>query len=129
MAQRLVRRLCSHCRRPHEPQAVVRDRAAALQKQFPTLFVKEPQWFEARGCPKCQNTGYRGRLGIYEMAVVTDEVAEMVQRQRPLHEIQAEVRKTGFRDLLEDGLLKAWQGETSAEEVLRVAGQAGIEDG
>ena len=127
MAQRLVRRLCAHCRAPHQPRLAIREKIDGLRAQFPHLFAGEAQFFEARGCTRCQNTGYRGRLGIYEVAVLTDEVAEMVLHQRPMHELQAAVRKSGFRDLLEDGLLKVWQGETSVEEVIRVAGQTGIE--
>lgn len=128
MAQRLVRRLCPHCRQPHEPNAAVRAKYAEMQKLFPALFADAPQWHQARGCPRCQNTGYRGRLGIYEVAVLNDELSDMVMQQRPPHEMLQAVRKLGFRDLLEDGLLKVWRGETSVEEVIRVAGQAGIDD-
>jgi general secretion pathway protein E len=128
MAQRLVRRLCPHCRRPQEPGRTIREKCEKLHQQFPDLLANEPQWFEAKGCPKCQNTGYRGRLGIYEVAVLTDEIGEMILHQRPMHELQQAVRKLGFRDLLEDGLVKVWQGETSVEEVIRVAGQAGMEE-
>lgn len=128
MAQRLVRRLCPHCRQPHQPISAIRAKYDDLTKQFPALFAGTPQWFQARGCPKCQNTGYRGRLGIYEVAVLNDEVADMVLHQKPPHEMLVAARKLGFRDLFEDGLLKVWQGETSVEEVIRVAGQAGIDE-
>ena len=127
MAQRLVRRLCHHCRQPHQPPLAVRDKFDQLGQRCPDILTGAPQLFEAKGCPKCQNTGYRGRLGIYEVAVLTDEVADMILHQRPVHEMQEAVRKLGFRDLLEDGLIKAWQGETSVEEVIRVTGQTGIE--
>jgi general secretion pathway protein E len=128
MAQRLVRRLCSHCRKPHEPVLGLREKCDDLQRQFSGLFVGEPRWFGPKGCPRCQNTGYRGRLGIYEVAVLNEELADAVLHQRSLQDMQSIARKNGFRDLLEDGLLKAWQGETSVEEVLRVAGQAGMDD-
>jgi len=128
MAQRLVRRLCPHCCTAHEPAFSIREKCDELQRQFPDLFTGAPQWLGSNGCPKCQNTGYKGRLGIYEVAVMSEELADAVLHQRPLHDMQAIARKEGFRDLLEDGLLKAWQGETSIEEVLRVAGQANVED-
>ena len=128
MAQRLVRKLCTHCRQPHEPLIVIRTKYEDLEKRFPDLFTEAPRWFQAQGCPKCQHTGYRGRLGIYEVAALTDEMADMVIHQRLPHEILQAVRKLGFRDLMEDGLLKAWKGETSIEEVIRVAGQIGIDD-
>ena len=60
------------------------------------------------------------------MAVVTDELADMVLHQKPIHEMAVVARRSGYRDLLEDGLIKAWQGETSVEEVLRIAGQMGV---
>jgi general secretion pathway protein E len=127
MAQRLVRRLCPHCRQPHQPPLAVRDKFDQLRQRFPDVLSESPQLFEAKGCPKCQNTGYRGRLGIYEVAVLTDEIADMILHQRPVHEMQEAVRKLGFRDLLEDGLIKAWHGATSVEEIIRVTGQTGIE--
>jgi general secretion pathway protein E len=128
MAQRLVRCLCTHCRVPHEPPLPIRQKAQSLRDQFPDIMDKEPKWFSAKGCRHCQHTGYRGRLGIYELAVVNDDLTEMILHQKPVHEMVESARKYGFRNLLEDGLIKAWQGETSVEETLRVAGQAGIDD-
>ena len=127
MAQRLVRRLCTHCRAPHTPAFAIRDKCEKLRALFPDLMTGDPQWLEARGCPKCQHTGYRGRLGIYEVAVLNDEFADMILHQRPQHEMQQALRKLGFRDLMEDGFLKVWQGETSVDEIIRVTGQSGIE--
>ena len=123
MAQRLVRRLCVHCRVPEEPPAPARLRCEELKRAFPSLLHNKPQWFAAKGCKLCQHTGYRGRLGIYEMASMTDDVAELVMRQRPANELYQVARKHAFRDLLEDGLIKAYHGETSVDEVMRVAGQ------
>ena len=123
MAQRLVRRLCVHCRVPEEPPAPARLRCEELKRAFPSLLHNKPQWFAAKGCKLCQHTGYRGRFGIYEMASMTDDVAELVMRQRPANELHQVARKHAFRDLLEDGLIKAYHGETSVDEVMRVAGQ------
>jgi general secretion pathway protein E len=127
MAQRLVRRLCVHCRQPHEPSLVVREKCEDIRRRFPEILPGAPKWYEAKGCAKCQHTGYRGRLGIYEVAVLNDEIAEMILHKRPLQEMQEAVRKIGFRDLLEDGLIKVWNGDTSVDEIMRVTGQAGIE--
>ena len=127
LAQRLVRQLCVHCREPHEPPPAIMERCLGLQKVFPQLLENAPRWFAAKGCRQCQHTGYRGRIGIYEMAVVTEQLADMVLHQKPLHEMAICARKSGYRDLLEDGLIKAWHGDTSVEEVLRVAGQMGVD--
>lgn len=127
MAQRLVRKLCTHCRTPEEPPAAVKLRCEELKRDFPNLLPDKPDWFAAQGCKQCQGTGYRGRFGIYEMAAMTDDVAELVMHQRPAHEMHQAARKHGFRDLMEDGLIKAYRGETSVDEVMRVAGQAGID--
>lgn len=123
MAQRLVRRLCCDCRRPSEPPAAIIQKCRDLQVLFPTIFSGDPRWHVAQGCKLCQQSGYRGRLGIYEMAIVTDELSDMVLHQRPHYEMAAVARKAGYRDLFEDGLVKAWCGETSVDEVMRVAGQ------
>ncbi len=127
MAQRLVRQLCPHCRVPQDPPLAIAQKCEDLKKIFPQLLTSAPTWFAAKGCRQCQNTGYRGRLGIYEMAVVSNELADMVVHQKPLHEMVVVARKSGYRDLLEDGLIKAWQGQTSVEEVIRVAGQLGVD--
>jgi len=128
MAQRLVRQLCPHCREAHEPPPAILQKCQELKALFPQLMSNPPRWFAAKGCKQCQNTGYRGRVGIYEMATVSDELGDMILHQKPLHEMVAVARKSGYRDLLEDGLIKAWQGETSVDEVLRIAGQMGMSD-
>ncbi|MDX2143310.1 MAG: type II/IV secretion system protein [Rhodospirillaceae bacterium] len=127
MAQRLVRRLCDHCRVTAKPPHAVAIRCESLKSEFPDLLPAQPQWFEAKGCKLCQGTGYRGRLGIYEMAAMTDEIADLVMKQRPASELSIAARRQGFRDLMEDGLVKACRGETSVDEVMRVAGQIGID--
>jgi general secretion pathway protein E len=127
MAQRLVRKLCTHCRVPDQPPAAVKLRCDELSRNFPELLPKAPNWFAASGCKACQGTGYKGRFGIYEMAAMTDDIAELIMRQRPANELFATARKHAFRDLLEDGLIKAYQGETSVDEVMRVAGQVSMD--
>ncbi len=127
MAQRLVRQLCPHCRESHVPAHGVLEKCEQIKAAFPALLAKPATWFAAKGCKQCQHTGYRGRLGIYEMAAVNDELADMVLHQKTIPEMVVVARKNGYRDLLEDGLIKAWHGDTSVEEVLRVAGQMGVD--
>jgi general secretion pathway protein E len=128
MAQRLARRICPSCHTPMEPPKPIVVRYEALKERFPNLITSTPQWFSAQGCDDCQHTGYHGRMGLYEMAPVTDMIADLVMQNRPVHELHEVAKKDDFRTLLEDGLIKAAQGITSIEEVIRVAGQAGIDD-
>ncbi len=118
-AQRLVRRLCPHCTRPatHVLPAIA---AEAAQWAHQVLGDVPPQWNEAVGCPQCQNTGYRGRVGIYELIPVDEEMQQAVVSGATHPELKAMARKRGYRFMREDGLIKAWQGVTSIEEVLRV---------
>ena len=115
IAQRLARRLCENCKRPVE---VGKD--ALGEMNFP--FEHEPENFsfhEAVGCDRCSGTGYRGRLGIYEMMVVTEEIRELVLRRVSTAEMSRAAETTGMIRLRSDGLLKAAQGQTTIEEVFR----------
>ena len=119
-AQRLVRRLCDHCARPAvHVLPSVQEEVARLAARVPGIEAT-PRWCEAVGCPRCQNTGYRGRIGIYEMVPVDDAMRQAVIDGAGHPELLRMVRAGGGRLLREDGLLKAWQGLTSVDEVLRV---------
>ena len=119
-AQRLVRRLCTQCARPHSvPAAIEAEAAVFAQKVLPGI---APRWMEAVGCPQCMNTGYRGRLGIYEMVPVSEAMQHLIVSGASVNDMKNLAREEGHRFLRDDGLLKAWQGLTTVEEVLRVAG-------
>ena len=119
-AQRLVRRLCSHCARPHSvPQNIEAEAAVFAHKVLPGMASR---WMEAVGCTQCMNTGYRGRLGIYEMVPVSEAMQHLIVSGASVNEMKKLAREEGHRFLRDDGLLKAWQGLTTVEEVLRVAG-------
>ncbi|HUZ74922.1 MAG TPA: ATPase, T2SS/T4P/T4SS family [Stellaceae bacterium] len=120
LAQRLVRRLCPSCKRPTKPpfaQMLAELRTAgggdAGQKQ---------NWQSAVGCPECQGTGYKGRLGIYELIDVNDPLKEAILRRVSTHEATDIARSAGFRSLRQDGLIKAAAGHTGVDEVVRVTG-------
>ena len=118
-AQRLVRRLCSHCAEPVTVSSEVNDTVAPFVKAlFPS---DQSHWKQPVGCEQCQHTGYKGRLGIYELIDVSESIREMVMRRASLAELQEKARSEGFRDFYTDGLIKAWQGLTSIDEVHRVA--------
>jgi len=119
-AQRLVRRLCPHCARPHAVPARIEAEARVFAERV--LPGVAPRWMEAVGCSQCLNTGYRGRLGIYEMVPVTERMQHLIVSGASVNDMKALAREEGCRFLRDDGLLKAWQGLTTVEEVLRVAG-------
>ena len=118
-AQRLVRRLCPHCARPaaHVLPAIAEEAARWAGK---VLGDAPARWHEAVGCERCQQTGYRGRVGIYELIAVDEDIQQAVVAGAGHAELKAMARSRGARFLREDGLLKAWQGLTSVDEVLRV---------
>ena len=120
-AQRLVRRLCPKCSRP------AGEVLAAAARMVEPLAAPGavPDWREAVGCPHCQGTGYRGRLGIYELVDVTAEMQELIIASATAEKMRALAASQGGRTLREDGLLKAMAGLTTVEEVVRVPGGAG----
>ncbi len=120
MAQRLVRKLCPHCSVPAD---IVSEELVTEITPFvhASLAGQSANWQKAVGCGQCQQTGYSGRLGIYEMVGVSHEVQQMIINRASEHDIWKTVRQQNVRTLREDGLIKAWQGKTSIEEVLRVA--------
>jgi type IV pilus assembly protein PilB len=115
MAQRLVRVNCSKCKEKDEPPAT-ELRAAGLT----TDQVASANFMRGRGCNNCHHTGYRGRLGIFEMLKMTSAVREMTFNQEPTQSIRRQSRLMGMRTLLEDGLQKALKGITTLEEVLSI---------
>ncbi|MDC8833004.1 GspE/PulE family protein [Alteromonas gilva] len=116
-AQRLVRKLCEHCS-VSAPKPNFLEQNPELHSLLEN--VSSPDWKQAVGCERCQGRGYRGRVGIYELIAVTPALRDLVAAKAPLKDIRASARASGFRSLLEDGLLKAARGLTSVDEVLRV---------
>ncbi|WP_217912782.1 GspE/PulE family protein [Miltoncostaea marina] len=121
LAQRLARRLCSHCKAPVAvPLAELRETmgVATLPPGLPDpVAIHRPV-----GCPRCQETGYRGRLGVYEMLVMSEATERMTVAGATSEEITAQARREGMRTLREDGVLKVLAGHTSIEEVARAVG-------
>ena len=119
-AQRLVRRLCPHCARPAAQvlPAIVEEAGRWAARVLGEGVA--PDWREAVGCAECQHTGYRGRIGIYELVPVDEAMQQAVVSGSSHAQLRAMARERGHRFLREDGLIKAWQGLTSVDEVLRV---------
>lgn len=121
-AQRLVRKLCDKCAIPTEPAQSFIEITEKIKAGAPHLFQGKSRWRVAKGCPDCRGSGYRGRLGIYEFLEVTPQIQEAIMHQGTLAEMLKIARQQGYRNLREDGLIKAWRGLTSTDEVLRVTG-------
>lgn len=120
VAQRLVRRLCA-CSKAHPDaeQLMARYQLAALAERSG---LAQPNLRQSVGCDDCGQTGYRGRLAIVEYLRCDDAIAAMDKGERFIAEAREHMRTLGGRSLIEDGLLKALSGDTTVEEVFRVAG-------
>jgi type IV pilus assembly protein PilB len=115
MAQRLVRRLCAHCRHPAELNET-EMRALRIEPSQ----VKDAQVMKAAGCEHCRHTGYRGRMGIFEIFIIDDDVRHMVNKRTSTFLLRQRARELGMRTLREDGVRKVLAGLTSADEVISV---------
>jgi type IV pilus assembly protein PilB len=113
MAQRLVRINCVKCKAPDQPSSA-EIKASGLTPDR----LKTATFMRGRGCGHCNHTGYRGRLGIFEMLRMTGSMREMTFKREPTQTIRRQSRLLGMRTLLEDGLNKALKGITTLEEVL-----------
>jgi type IV pilus assembly protein PilB len=122
MAQRLVRVVCSKCKGPDQPSES-EIRAAGVTPDR----LKTATFMRGRGCSHCNHTGYRGRLGIYEMLKMTSAMREMTFKREPTQTIRRQARLMGMRTLLEDGVNKAVKGITTLEEVLSTCHHEGDE--
>ena len=115
IAQRLGRRLCNGCKQPADIPADVLLQEGFTQEQIDTGFTL----YRPKGCDKC-NGGYKGRVGIYEVVKITDELANMIMEEASSIKIAKQAQAEGFRTLRQSALLKVIQGVTSLEEANRV---------
>ena len=115
MAQRLVRRLCANCKQPGE-LSETDLRALNLE---PGQLV-DAQVMKPVGCEECRQTGYKGRMGIFEIFVIDDNVRHMINNRRSTLMLRQRARELGMRTLREDGVRKVLAGLTSAEEVISI---------
>jgi type IV pilus assembly protein PilB len=116
LAQRLVRKVCPHCREPYQPDAKERK---ALQDTFGEV----GELVKGAGCTRCRGRGYSGRLGVFELIAPNEEMLEVIAHGGGLQEIRRMARDAGYLTLREDGLAKALAGQTTVDEVLRVLSQ------
>ena len=116
IAQRLVRTICHNCREEYEPE---KDELKTIGLKPEE--VKGKNFYRGKGCDKCKNIGYLGRIGIFEVLILDEEVRSLVLERAPTKNIRAAAQKAGMKSLREDGIDKIFAGITSIEEVAREA--------
>ncbi len=119
LAQRLVRRICEECKEAYTPKSEELQMIGLSEKD--TIKV-----FKGKGCLACRNTGYKGRIGIYELLLMDADISELVLNQEPGYKIREQARKNGMTTLLEDGIIKIERGETTISEVYETLGTTKI---
>ena len=113
LAQRLVRKICNNCKEPYEPAPNIRlaeERSAGQVETF----------YHGVGCPKCRNTGYSGRIGIYELVLPDEAMRDKLTSSPNVNELRALAVQSGMVQLRDDGMAKVKAGITTVEEVFRV---------
>ena len=128
IAQRLARRLCPKCKIPEPISGSTQKKLAeafSIFRPYEGLdmnIFQQPQFFKARegGCPHCENQGYKGRVGIYEVMALGDEIKKSILAGDPGFKIEQSAKEAGMVTLEQDGLIKALQGLTSLEEVYKL---------
>jgi type IV pilus assembly protein PilB len=113
LAQRLVRKLCQHCKQPHEP-------SPNEQRQMEKLVGPIERVYKPKGCSKCRNLGYSGRIGIYELLVPDDQLFDLISNGATLNGLRALASSGGMRPLRADGIEKVKAGITTLDEIYRV---------
>ena len=111
--QRLVRRICPHCKRPA-------DETRAVRQQVGFALPENAQFYAGAGCEACQKTGYLGRVGVYEVVRLTNELKGLLVKGAPLLQFKKALRLLGVPTLRRDGAVKAEQGLTTLNEIVRV---------
>ena len=114
LGQRLIRRVCKNCKTMYTPTDDDLERLGLERAQ-----VEGIQFCYGKGCPVCNNTGYKGRKALTELLTVDQEMRDMISAGAPANVIRDKACQLGMRTLREDGLLAIFNGETSVDEVVR----------
>jgi len=114
IAQRLVRRICLNCKTAFEP-----SEAMLMEIGLTPEDVGDKELYYGRGCDQCNNTGYRGRIGLYEIMVLNDELRDLIMNNASTNVLREAARRSGMRTLRENGLAVVFDGITTIEEVAR----------
>jgi len=114
LAQRLVRKICVECRTQFEPSDEL-----LLELQLPIEQARKYKFYYGKGCQRCNNSGYKGRTGIYELMMVTDDIRDMVTSDASIDDMRNMARTQGMTTLREAGLKLIFDGVTTIDEVVR----------
>jgi type II secretory ATPase GspE/PulE/Tfp pilus assembly ATPase PilB-like protein len=142
--QRVVRKICAACKTEFDPPgealedikqvlgslydaavergaSVVVDAETPLPQTKSAKSTKAAKLYKGAGCKECNDTGYKGRIGIYEVLVVTEKIGKLILEHQPASQIETLSKEEGMITMKQDGYLKVMEGLTTLEEVLRVA--------
>lgn len=126
IAQRLVRKLCSNCKKQANLSQELMAKVIEILNQIPknsgVAVPPTPTFYHAPGCEICHGLGYSGRVGIYEVIQVDEPIKELILKEATAGELKKQALTQGMVNMVQDGLLKAMEGITDVEEVFRVAG-------
>jgi len=111
LAQRLAARICENCKEAYTPPREV------LSKYFKDEGLTDVMFYRGKGCPKCRGTGYKGRVAIHELVLITEEIRALISEERSVQEITKAAAKVGYRPLRYDGLKKVLLGMTTITEI------------
>lgn len=114
LAQRLVRRICSECRTQFSPSDEL-----LMELQLPLNTARKYKFYYGKGCPRCNNSGYKGRIGIYEMLIMSDEIRDAIAAEASADDIRDIARQQGMTTLREAGLKLIFDGLTTIDEIVR----------
>ena len=125
VAQRLVRKICPDCKIEQATTDVLYQQILKEVEKVPPVYIegldfKKSVFYKGKGCDKCERTGYKGRLGIFEVLPITVEIQDFVLSKAPASKIMEASAKLGMISMRQDGIIKVLRGETTLEEVVRV---------
>jgi type IV pilus assembly protein PilB len=114
LAQRLVRKICVECRTQFDPSDEL-----LMELQLPVAQARKYKFYYGKGCARCNNSGYKGRMGIYELMAVNDDVRDMITSDASVDELRNLARTQGMTTLREAGLKLIFDGHTTIDEIVR----------
>ena len=114
LAQRLVRRICPECREEHEP-----TKDLLVDLEIDPEDAKGKKFYKGVGCNSCANTGYKGRVGLFELLILDDDLRELIMQNAPTDKVRKTAQKKGMTLLRDAGIKFIFDGTTTAEEIVR----------